>query len=439
MKIAILSRSAVSGGAAIAARRLAEALRGEGRDAVVVSADAFPKLRHLPFLAERAQIFLADGLSRHNLWKVDSGSFGLPLWQLPEVREANALLLGWTNQGFLSLDGIRRLAGMGKKIVWTMHDMWPFTGICHHSMECRRYEAVCGSCPYLHGQSPSNPEPPEINLKKDLSTKVQRHKGRLYGDCNIKFVAVSNWLAGRARASSLLKDQQVTVIPNPFSPQPLDTGLIHRLKDGHTGQSILFAAEWLDNWIKGLDTLRRATAAMARRRPDLAATTRIVLAGGVKDRACLEGFALPVDYVGKITDEREMAHWFAACDVTANCSEFENLPTTLIEGQAYGAVPVAFDRGGQSDIVEHLSTGYLAGWHPDPERRAEAFAEGLAFALDASRNSARPSGQGLPQDAGQPSATAAGDRDIKTKMRSSVEARFAYRIIAREYLNLLDA
>ena len=40
--------------------------------------------------------------------------------------------LHWVNQGFLSLSDIKKLVNTGKPIVWTMHDLWPATAICHY-------------------------------------------------------------------------------------------------------------------------------------------------------------------------------------------------------------------------------------------------------------------------------------------------------------------
>ncbi|MDE5959103.1 MAG: glycosyltransferase, partial [Muribaculaceae bacterium] len=135
MKIAIISTSATIGGAAIASSRLADALSRQGQEVAMITLDGRSRL---PFLAERAEIFARNGLSRTNLFKVSTAAFGLPVASLPEVREADAVLLGWFNQGLLSLGG---LASLGKPIVWTMHDMWAFTGIFHNSLGCEVFKA----------------------------------------------------------------------------------------------------------------------------------------------------------------------------------------------------------------------------------------------------------------------------------------------------------
>lgn len=396
MKIAVISRSDSKGGAAIASRRLTEALKAQGADATLVI-PRFPLLKPLAFVAERLQILFSLfrlqslRLIKRNLWKADSGTFGLPLWRLPQVKEADVVILNWINQGTLSLRGIRRLGRMGKKILWVMHDMWPLTGVCHHAMDCKRFRQECGCCPLLGSGS-----------AEDLSHRVWKEKHTLYSGTGITFVAVSNWLAGMAGESSLLCRQRIAVVPNAFQPEAIPE------RSAHETKKVLFAAATLDNWIKGLDIFRSAVNFLSSRNTRF----EVILMGAVKDPAALEGFDIPVKYMGEVSGDKALAEVFTQCDVVVNCSDFENLPGTLIEGQAYGAVPVSFDRGGQSDIIEHLSTGYLAPWSSDPSARAEAIARGIEWALGASH-------------------------EVRNRMRLSV-GRFSYPAVAKAITELLQ-
>ena len=405
MKIAVISRSANHGGAAIAARRLAEALRQEGAEASLVTLQEikddgkpfplFAKVREeIPFIEERIQILCNNRFSLKNLWKTDTGSFGLPIWENRTVKEADAIILNWTNQGMLSLKGIGKLCNAGKKVIWTMHDMWPFTGICHHAMECCRFKEECGCCPYLKSH--------DVN---DLSHRIWKRKHTLYENHPIIFVAVSNWLAGETRKSKLLCNKRVEVIPNPFKPVEIKK-VLHKVKTGR----ILFAAAGLDNWIKGLDTFKQALHLLYNRGIPIEA----VLMGALKNPKSLEGFhPVPVRHLGTVTGEENIAGIYGECDVVVNCSSFENLPGTIIEGEAYGAVPVAFDRGGQRDIIDHLQTGYMAPWNDSTARRAKSLADGIEWALN----------QG---------------EDILPRMRKNVENKFSYSSIARKYIDLIE-
>ena len=413
MKIAVICKSDSTGGAAVVSRRLTEALRLKGADAsllveqkltdlpFVVKTD-MPIREKTAFLRERLQIFRANGFSRKNLFKVDTASFGIPLWRHPLVLEADAVILNWVNQGMLSLDGVKKIHRLGKKIIWTMHDMWNLTGICHHAIDCCNFLKECGNCFLLDKMAATN----------DLSHKTWLKKNSLYAETDITFVAVSRWLADKARESSLLANSNIVHIPNPLKtlePQNPET-----LKPPNP--KILFAAATLDNWIKGLSTFRESIRILKDRHPELVDAARITLMGAVKNPSCLEGFPLPVDYLGEVKGEENLAKVFADSAVTVNCSHFENLPGTLIEAQAYGSIPVAFDRGGQRDIIDHLQTGVLVAWADDEKERGAKMAEGVAWAIQQQKN---------------------GAEEIRQRMRQSVENRFSYEAVADKYLEIL--
>jgi hypothetical protein len=48
--------------------------------------------------------------------------------------------------GALSLEELAK-NWPNKKIIWTLHDMNPFTGTCHYSLGCQKFAAGCERCP----------------------------------------------------------------------------------------------------------------------------------------------------------------------------------------------------------------------------------------------------------------------------------------------------
>lgn len=216
MRVLLVNTSETVGGAAIAAGRLLRALSRNGIEAHLLVRDRqtdSPRVSSLPhrflqrfrFAAERLQIFLANGFTRHRLFDIDNGGFGADITQLPEFRRADVIHLHWVNQGMLSLRDVERIVRSGKRVVWTMHDMWPFTGVCHHADACQRWTNGCGNCPLLKRSGP-----------KDLSWRTFARKRRAYAGGDITFVGCSNWLAALARRSPLLDGKQVESIPNPI-------------------------------------------------------------------------------------------------------------------------------------------------------------------------------------------------------------------------------
>lgn len=218
MKVVIINTYERIGGAAVAAGRLVKALHRKNisvsmlvRDkqsvddnVVSVSTNAVIRITNLfRFYWERFIIFLFNHLNRRNLFSVSIANVGQDISRHPSVINADIIHLHWINQGFLSLQDIRKLIELGKPIVWTMHDMWPCTGICHHARDCERYQEKCKSCFFLQSKS-----------RKDLSTYVFNKKDQVYKNANIIFVGCSEWLTQRAKKSKLLQSKSIISIPN---------------------------------------------------------------------------------------------------------------------------------------------------------------------------------------------------------------------------------
>lgn len=425
MKVVIINKSDRTGGAAIVSYRLMKALRQIGVDArmlvveklsdnyyVDVAASPYKAFRR--FLRERLRIFLANGFNKADLFKVDIASDGLALHRHEWVREADVICLNWINQGMLSTKGIKKIASLGKPIVWTMHDMWNLTGICHHAGSCQNYRQECGCCKFLsHSQK-----------KSDLSNRVWKRKQQLYSSSDFYFVAVSNWLAEKCKESSLLSDKFVTVIPNAFPINQVEEKL---QKPGKKGiHKIIMGAARLDDSIKGFPIMLEATRILARKYPEVTSRVELITYGDIRNPEELEKIAIPYTHLGIIGHEKDINDLYRTGSVVLSTSHYETLPGTLIEGQAYGCIPVSFNHGGQGDIIEHLHTGYLAEYTRELHTAAERIAEGIVWAIS----------QADSIDTSSPD-------NILTRLHKNVYNKFSAEKVARAYerlfISLLNA
>ncbi len=414
MKIALICKSDSTGGAAVVTFRLMNALRANGMDARMIVTEKKSGSPHVieaasqnkslvPFLAERLRIFAGNGFNRKTLFRIDTASDGLPLHRIPFVREADVICLNWVNQGVVSLKGIRKLAALGKPLVWTMHDMWNMTGICHHAGYCQKFlgpRGECGDCPLLEHKASKN----------DLSHKVWKHKKNLYDSVNINFVAVSTWLADTARKSSLMHDSYISVIPNAFDTTTISLPTKTAVSGNRDSARIIFGAARIDDPVKDHHTLVEATKILADKYPQEAKRLELVTFGSLKDPDALKGVAIRHTHLGRISPE-EIRDIYESGSVVVSTSEWETLPGTLIEGQAWGCVPVALDHGGQPDIIDHLSTGYLAPWSDNRKENALRIAEGILWGIN-NRNS------------------------VIQIMQQSVIEKFAENTVAEKYIRL---
>lgn len=379
MKVTFINKSDLRGGAAVVTMRLLQHLRTlnvEARMLVTEKLSNSPyvelaaspsKIKHR-FLAERLKIFLSNGFNRTNLFKVDAAAYGLPLASHPLVKDADIVCLNWINQGVLSLKEIKRIGSLGKPIVWTLHDLWPMTGICHLPDKCRNFNDICHDCPLLGSRASQH----------DLSYSVWNKKRKLYSMQPIHFVAVSKWVATKCRVSTLLEDAPVTIIPNSF---PIPDRLERRDTERQTARIVMGAAR-IDDPVKGFEVLIEALRKIAATHDELADRLELITYGSIRNPQLFEQIPIAHTHLGELKGEKEIRDVYCNAEIVVSSSHYETFGATLVEGQSCGCIPVSFDHGGQGDIIDHLYTGYLAPYDTDKNIAAQSLAEGLLWACD---------------------------------------------------------
>ena len=386
MKVLLLNTSEKTGGAAIACRRLMEALNSNGVEAKMlvrdkqtanpnvysINANRMKKLiNKWRFLRERLMIFIYNKFSKRNLFSVSIANSGTDISNYSLVQEADIIHLHWINQGFLSLKDIEKLTRLGKPIIWTMHDMWPSTGICHYSQECNNYYTECCHCFYLHCQG-----------KNDLSRQVFLKKKRFYQEAPFTFVTCSDWLKKRAWQSDLLKGHTVTNVPNPINTTTFNS---HSPKDARTQlqlltnkKLILFGAAKITDKRKGIDYFIDSCHMLVKKYPNLQNDIGVVVYG--KDSEILKELVpfevFPLNY---ISSDKELINVYNAVDLFVISSLEDNLPNTIMEAMSCGTPCVGFKTGGIPEMIDHKVNGYVANY-----KDAEDLANGICWVLEES-------------------------------------------------------
>ena len=375
MKILILNTAEHTGGAAVAANRLLRALLCSGvsatmlvrdratDDPAVVSLDRGAVRRWLNFLCfvwERLVIYLCNRLSKRNLFQVSIANAGIHIRRTAAFREADVIHIHWINQGFLSLDEIARIIASGKRVVWTLHDLWPATAICHYPGDCVKYRTGCSACPML------NPNP-----LVDLAKRVARRKGKIDWR-RVTFVGCSEWIARTARESVWLREARFVSIPNPIDTtlfRPIDRREARqRLGLPEGKRLILFAADTR----KGAAFLLEACRLLA---AEMEGELEIILMGS--DAAELSALSpVPVRALGYISGAAELAVAYSCADLFVIPSLEDNLPNTIMEAMACGTPCVGFRTGGIPEMIDHEVNGYVA-----TSRDSADLARGIAWVL----------------------------------------------------------
>lgn len=379
MKVLLINTSECTGGAAIAASRLMHALRACGIEASLLVAQrqtdhpyviqAAPRWRYrLSLLWDRLLVYVHNRFSLNGLWAIDTAEAGLDITQLRSFVQADVIHLHWINQGFLSSKTLGKIMHSGKRVVWTMHDMWPFTGICHHAADCSGYRKHCGHCFRLR-----------YGGVGDVSNRVLHTKGRLLEDTQVSFVACSHWLEELARSSTLLRNRHICCIPNP-----LDTSVFYpgsrfdarkRLGLPLQASLVLFACMKVTDKMKGIDYLVEAARHLQEKYGEQLSQLAFIVIGKHSE-ALAQQLRFPVYDLGFVSDPKRIADIYRAADVFVIPSLHENLPNTIAEAMACGTPCVGFRVGGIPEMIDHEANGYIADY-----KDAISLCEGIVYVL----------------------------------------------------------
>ena len=353
MKVLLVSTSDMAGGGAIAAFRLMEALNNNGvkakmlvRDKLSSSVTVAQVGTKIPKALERLQIM---SYMKGKLWQADTADFGINITKTDEYKEADIIHLHWINQGMVSLSCLKKMIKDGKKIVWTLHDEWPYLGICHYRGDCQ--ETECKNCPILPGS---------------IAHKHYLRKLELYKEGNITFVGCSQWITDRAK-QAMPKAKVVHI--NNCVPHDIFRGIDQQEARKKMGlpldkKILLFCSQNLNDERKGYTYLQQALKQF------IIHNSQFSILNSQLQTVC----------IGKggryISSPEEMAMMYAAADVFVIPSLQDNLPNTIAEAMSCGTPCVGFSIGGIPEMIDHQVNGYVAKY-----KDANDLASGILYVL----------------------------------------------------------
>ena len=386
MKVLLLNTSERTGGAAIACNRLMDALNANGVEAKMLVRDKQTdnpnvvsintnrwkgRLNRWRFLWERLVIFLHNGFSKPNLFRVSIANTGNDIRSHPLVQDADILHLHWINQGFLSLKNIEKILHLGKPVVWTMHDMWPCTGCCHHSRDCDNYQTQCHNCFFIRNG----------RKQKDLSYKTFQNKQSCIRLTPIHFVTCSKWLRERSVKSALFSPQNFISIPNPINTSqytPSSKSDARKKLNLPTDNSklILFGSAKITDERKGIQYMIESCRLLKEKYYSDNGNIVLVVFGSqssaIADKVPFKVY--PLDY---LTSTDKIISLYNSADLFVTPSLDENLPNTIMEAMACGTPCVGFNTGGIPEMIDHKVNGYVANY-----KDAEDLSDGIHWVLE---------------------------------------------------------
>lgn len=400
MKVLSVNTNDAHGGAARAAMRIMQGVQLHGvemqmlvkekhtLDTAVVSLQQFlPKNKLyciVDWVAQKVKnkyyhwLWRPYSKTKENVFMSDSR--GTRLGGALQKLDYDVLHLHWINQRFINLQDLPK----NKPIVWTLHDSWPFCGVCHYFIDCERYQKHCGDCPMLHSGE-----------EKDLAYRIFEEKLCVYRDLNLHIVTPSRWLGECAKQSALFGHFPVTIIPNcletdvyrPLSEQEMNERLLVAIQQNPALHSvkrtagekaakplILYGAmNAATDRIKGFASLLSALQALDKQCLD----ANLIVFGASKSDLPMQFEHINVHFIGYVSDRDLLVTLYNLADLMVVPSLTENLSCAIMESLSCATPVCCFAIGGNSDMLEHKVNGYLA-----KEKDSEDLARGIRWCLD---------------------------------------------------------
>ena len=274
-----------------------------------------------------------------------TGFVGYDITKLSEFKNADIIHLHWINKGFFNIADIAKI---NKPVVWTLRDMWPFTGGCHYTLNCNKFKKTCGMCPQLGS-----------GFKYDLSFFLQKRKKNFLKK-NIYFVAISRWLKNQANRSSILKKKRIEVIHNGIDPKYFFPVSKQKLRNKYNlpkdKKIILFGSQYINSSYKGYRYFIDAFKYLNNK------NYFIVLFGNMWDFSQIISSKVNFKHYGFIENVKFLREIYSLSDVFVMPSVQEGFGKTAVESMLCGTPVVCFKNTAISEIVIHKKNGYCANY-----------------------------------------------------------------------------
>lgn len=263
---------------------------------------------------------------------------------LKKLKPDDILHLHWVT-GMVDSRLLVEMSKRVKKVIWTLHDMEPFTGGCHQSGKCNLHENACYPCPLVRQAFKGA-------IKLNLESKTASYNEV----SNLEIVAPTNWMANRAMSSHAFGNKPVRVIENPISEiffKNDSTKLSIREELGISRDSFVavFIAADLDNPGKqvheALDVflesddyeVPRLALLFGKTKFNFEKNKRVLVFGSV--------------------DSIKLSHFAKAADLHISMSKAESAGLTIAETAALGIMSIVKSDSGMKDMVFENVTGHV--------------------------------------------------------------------------------
>jgi glycosyltransferase involved in cell wall biosynthesis len=257
------------------------------------------------------------------------GLMGFDITKLKAYKNADLIHIHWLGQGFINLGSLKKI---NKPILWTMRDMWPFTGGSHYNMDFVKYE------------------------KSKISEFIKIYKRKVFKE-NFQFIAVSDWLKKKAKSSYVLKNKKILKIDNN-----IDIKCFKKIKNEKAKkilkiktkkQIIIYGAQNPQSKRKGWNLFLNSLKFLDKEK------FYVLIFGNFWSHSDLDNIGIEYKSFGYIDDNKKLSIIYSCGDIFVASSVQDAWPKTFAEAMLCGTPTICFDNTSISEIVDHKINGYI--------------------------------------------------------------------------------
>ncbi len=257
------------------------------------------------------------------------GLFGNDITKFDAYKNADIIHIHWLGEGFVSLKSISKIK---KPVIWTMRDMWPFTGGSHYTVDFKNYE------------------------KGFISKIIRNYKKKVFKN-KIQFVAISSWLKSKAAESDVLKDQKVLKIYNNISIDDFKVieknVALSKLNIKTKKKIILYGAINPQSKRKGWEIFLEAIRKIDKSK------YLLLIFGNFWSEDVLKTTGIEYKLLGFVKDKRSLNFIYSCADLFVFSSIQESFGQTVLEAASCCLPSICFENNGISEIIDHKVNGYI--------------------------------------------------------------------------------
>jgi len=360
MKIVHINFSDTKGGASIAVKRIHNLLLKNNIDSKIVVSEKTEDNSNVFSINKTSEIIkntIKSSISRQlkRVFKTENkNTHSLNIISSKNLELVNSLKpdyvnLHWIGNETISMSDINKI---NSKIVWTLHDMWPFCGAEHYTYDLR----------YTQGYTKDNR--PAYEKGFDVNKFVWKKKLRYFKKVE-KIICTSKWMYNCVKNSYLFKDKQILEIPltlnseiwKPFEKEYARNFFNIKLES----TVVLYGADnYLKNRRKGFSLFKKAISAFKK---NYQQEITVILFGTneLNQKEIQSDFKdIKVLNLGKIGDEHLLRLVYSCSDLMVIPSLLEAFGLTALESIYCGIPCVVFENTGLTSIIDHKQNGYVA-------------------------------------------------------------------------------